>query len=294
MIREQRQSQTENDTLDGFTIPRIFTCEWSEWVDGFGAFTDGGAVIDPWYFPWVGDEWPGAPHLVVTHRKPEEHDGKCRVRIEYSTEGDIARAGRPDEVTSWEEELDFESEEIPVLGWTDQDGKFWDWTKVWTKEISPPGGEGPIDPIKGKPYEKGWATADNRPEFIDRVTRGVYTFTCYGSEATVVKLLNNKDKINSTKFLEQISAKKSAVDPRHKDDVWSFNDVGKWLFKGAQRRRVKRGVYRFNLIFVYDADGWNWQHNYFTNKHKSIDLFNLLEEMKNISDDTYGGMHGTV
>jgi len=255
MITEDYTSREENDTQDGFSAVRYFTCTWVDWTNQYGSFTDPDlGVINPWYFPQVGDEWPytdyaddeGYPiyrDIAVTHRRARavaNNNTDCRIDIAYSTDASIGR-NQAGQVGSWEESLSTGFTETSIDVWKDTDGVFKEWKKVWAAAGS----------VQG-------ATVDNAPSLPGIAGATTLTLSATGPRVLYQTLLRHTGKVNEDNFLNALSNRKAAVNPRYRDDTADFDDIGKWLFAGFTRDRIRRNAYRYQFQFLYDGDGWNY------------------------------------
>lgn len=276
MIRELWDSQEENDTVEGLESSRKFHMDWNDWASGVGSYLleDGSYYVD-WPVPFVGEVWEGREYLRVSHRRSRALNNKtCEITISYTTKAH-PRQERADELSSWDEELDIAMDQKTVTGFlpiAEGPPMVLDWKKIWVAE----GPEG--------------ATEKNAPDLIDYTPRMTYTLTAIGSASYTARFIDYMRCVNAAIFLPVLDGVIKSYDSSVVSDVAGINDVGQWMFFGAQRKKKKPGVYQYRLLFIHDADGWNTSHGIYTGRYQSRDLTLLVSGMKNNTVDAWGGV----
>jgi len=278
-IYELFDTQEEHDTAEGWSVQRKFLCTWADWYNQGGTYYDENGTPQPgWSFPIIGDEWVGRPQLAVTSRDVEAVDNtNCKVTITYSTQSDVAREVRADQVSSWEERLEIEYESNPVLVWYDwEEETYKDWAHEWRTNGPTVSGADPTD--------------DNRPQLMLYAPRQTYYLTTYGSKLWAARVIGALNTVNNSQFVYRIGEEKSKVDPRYEDDTSTLTDQGKWRFTGCTITRAARNTYRYDMRFEYNPDGWNVAYGITTNMYRKSDLYQLVKDMAKATDDNYGGV----
>jgi len=270
-VKELYQSRAEHLTSLGQTITRIHSMSWTDW--DFRIVGNLRRISDP--VPFLGDRWPGRDDLRVTDQRVSARPNnktECLVTTVYSTFGHEFRLGRPDEVGSWNIELDSEIEEASVDAYIDADGNKQSWATNWSDQ--------------GAAY-----TEANRPELKQTKVTPVLLVTVVGGKAFMRNIVLMKGKINSIDFLNETEELLAKAQTDYESD-FTGDDTEKWLFIKA--RRYKRGskVWNYRMLFRYNDDGWNTQNGVATNMYKTADFNELLNGMKNITTDLGGALSG--
>ena len=272
-IRELLDSLREHDTTDGWTVNRHFVCLWSDWINGFGNLVDGGnnIITANFFFPTIGDELVGRPHITVSDRTAEAVDNVLvNINITYSTKSREARSETENQIASWEEELDISLEEVSVLAFFNNADTplLKSWKTLWTDQ-------------EGSAF-----TDETRPDLILLRPKVVLNVTAYSNVNFRKRILDNVGKVNDTLLLATLAAKKQLVDPKRVDDVdGGYDDIEKWIFYGARMRRVRNTSYQYAFTFVYDGDGWNTFQGVDIDHYKTFDMVGLLDSMDNVEED---------
>ena len=270
-VKELYQSRAEHLTSLGQTITRIHSMSWTDW--DLRIIGDLRRLTDP--VPFLGDRWPGRDDLRVTDQRVSARPNnktECLVTTVYSTFGQEFRLGRPDEVGSWNIELDSEIEEASVDAYIDADGNKQSWATKWSDQ--------------GAAY-----TEANRPELKQTKVTPVILVTVTSSKALLAIYNDQIGKINSSDFLNETESTLIKAQSDYESD-FTGDDTEKWLLIKVKRHKKGSKVWEYRLWFRFNDDGWNTQHGVATNMYKTVNFNNLLNGMRNITTDLGGALSG--
>ncbi len=268
-VTELFESREAHETKDGTTMTRVWATTWSDWDDGtFNYFV--GNVLE---FTTSYDE------MRITDIRIRALDNtNIIVTALYSTEATTSKQKAvPDVKESWEETLDFGSQEnsltryvhfeIPVRLFDangniipNDSGVEKNWADVWT--------------------ESGGVAA-NTPELMYQETRATYIVTIYGSQLFMKRMVNHLNTINRDEFISEYFSEQDDVS----DDTVQWDDRGMWLFKACPIERVRHNCWRYDLTFELNPLGWNNQNGLEVNLYLTTVFSGLFAGMRFTTTD---------
>ena len=241
MVTENWDSRSQMITKDGDCVQQKLTMTWAEWNNRTGV-------------PCVGDSWSSdRPDLVCTQVSVDalsDTNDYAAVEITYSTQNAENRMEIENQITSWQEEMNFGLTEAPLVAWTDTvSGSFKFWTTEWAAYWN--------DPTKGNDSTK--ANADTARENLPSFKMPVASLcvVTFGDTWYISRILSGLGTVNSNNFLQYMSSKKAVAESWYNDDIGSFNDIGHWMLAGCDVERIRNNCWRYVWRFDYDPIGWN-------------------------------------
>ncbi len=266
-VEEDWTSRTERKTRDGNTAQRSFTCSgdgnitgWdeaytSEEIPRFDTNVDNLPPATPW-----------DPTLLLTDwRTRGLSNQNVRVFCFYSNKA--RRRDRANQVGSWRESLDVSLEETATASWlklTDTQkpelgSTLNSWATAWSG-----GGFGGTD--------------ENRPDLIIRTPRVAKRITVFSDKYKAQLITEKMGSVNITPFLAWYEIVRGAGEETQyvytNTDIQSdFTDIGQWQFVSCHVEQQAENLYRYDLGFEYNKDGWNTAFGLVTlNSYPSIDF----------------------
>ena len=126
-VKELWDSFEAHETSAGTTVRRVFLMFWSDFENPsiFSIFLGDG--LDRTRVSTARSNLK-----VVDVTQTAVSNAYCNVTVLYSTDAPLAKQPeRPDQISSWEERLEFNMEEIPVDVFTDNTGTVQSWNAIW-------------------------------------------------------------------------------------------------------------------------------------------------------------------